>query len=187
VESLDVLPTVLDLLGLLDLRDSLDSRDLHDPSGGDVAVEFSVSFAGRSLVPAMRGKPLPPRAILVETEMSRFYIADSLSRGRWKLIADRSGALERSVDGNVRLRARGESRGPPAHYLFDLKADPAERWDVSGEHPEIAERLRGELDEMLRAAATRGRGVAKGATRNLSVEEREELRSLGYVESDSPL
>jgi arylsulfatase A-like enzyme len=168
VESLDVLPTVLDLL------------DLRDLSGRDAAP----SFSGRSLVPAMRGETLPPRAILAETEISRFYVADSLILGRWKLIADRSGALQRSTEGNVSLRARNASRGPPADYLFDLDTDPSERRDVSDQHHEIAEQLRGELDEMLRAAAARGRGFEKSDERTLSVEEREALHSLGYVEAD---
>ena len=127
---------------------------------------------------------MPPRAILAETEMSRFYVADSLVLGRWKLIADRSGALQRSTDGNVSLRARNASRGPPANYLFDLDTDPAERRDVSDQHHEIAERLRRKLDEMLRAAAARGRGFEKSDERSLSVEEQEALHSLGYVETD---
>ncbi len=168
VESLDVLPTILDLLDLRDLS-------CRDPAP---------SFSGRSLVPAMRGETLPPRGILAETEMSRFYVADSLILGRWKLIADRSGALQRSTDGNVRLRARNASRGPPANYLFDLDADPAERWDVSDQHYEIAEQLRRELDEMLHTAAARGRGFEESDKRSLSVEELEALDSLGYVETD---
>jgi hypothetical protein len=134
----------------------------------------------------MRGETLPPRAILAETELSRFYVAHSLTLGRWKLIADRSGALERSIDGDVSLRARSSARGDPATYLFDLDADPAERRDVSDRHREIAERLGRELDEMLRIAAARGRGFEKSASRSLSAEEREELRSLGYVELGSP-
>jgi hypothetical protein len=37
---------------------------------------------------------------------------------------------------------------------------------------------------MLRAAAARGRGFEKSDERTLSVEEREALHSLGYVEAD---
>jgi arylsulfatase A-like enzyme len=170
VESLDVLPTVLDLL------------DLRDHSGRDATA----SFSGRSLVPAMRGEALPPRAILAETEMSSFYVADSLILGRWKLVADRSGALQRSIEGNVSLRARNASPGPPANYLFDLDADPSERRDVSDQHHAIVEQLYGELDEMLRAAAARGRGFEKSDERGLSAEEQEALHSLGYVENDPP-
>jgi arylsulfatase A-like enzyme len=176
VESLDVLPTILDLLGLRDLP------GLIGLSAGDAAA----SFSGRSLVPAMRGEALPARAILAETEMSRFYVADSLTLGRWKLIADRSGAIKRSADGNVSLRARNVSPGPPAHYLFDLSADPAERQDIADQHHKIVEQLRGELDEMLRTATARGRGFETSAERSLSVEEREELLSLGYIETNSP-
>jgi len=169
VESLDILPTILDLLGV---------RDLGDLSGTDLAAAFS----GRSLVPAMRGRAMPARAILAETEMSSSYVADSLTRGRWKLIADRSGALERSGEGVVRLRARNAARGQPAQYLFDLDIDPKERRDVSDQHPETVERLGRELDQMLSAADTRGRGFEKSAERSISPEEQAELHSLGYVE-----
>jgi arylsulfatase A-like enzyme len=164
VESLDLLPTLLDLLG----------------------IETETPLAGRSLVAAMRGEALPERAILAETEMSQHYVADSLTAGRWKLIADRSGALVRSSEGVVRLRARSEARGAPAEYLFDRIADPRERLDVSLEHPDVVDRLRGKLDQMLATAEARRRGFEASGVRELSPEETEALRALGYLRDDDP-
>lgn len=160
VESLDLLPTLLDLLGIVS----------------------ETPLAGRSLVPAMRGETLPDNAILAETELSAFYVADSLTLGRWKLIRDHSGALQRSPDGTVRVRARHDARGAPADYLFDRTADPGEHRDVSGARPEVTERLQRELDEQLAIAKRRRHRDPAGDERDLSADERDALRALGYLE-----
>jgi choline-sulfatase len=68
VSSLDIMPTVLELLGV-------------EPPG---------PMAGQSLVELMRGVASPPRPILSELKREKpGWVFDSLELGRWKLIVDR--------------------------------------------------------------------------------------------------
>ena len=59
--------------------------------------------------------------------------------------------------------------------LFDLAADPGERVDLAGRQPDVVAGLKARLDRFLliRPEAT--------SPVNLTPEERERLRSLGYV------
>lgn len=58
--------------------------------------------------------------------------------------------------------------------LFNLDSDPGEMLDVSAQHPDVADALRGRLDQALE-------GAAEGADVELSKEEVERLKSLGYL------
>ena len=69
VRQIDVMPTVLELLGL------------PVPEG----------LEGTSLVSAMRGEPLPDLPVLGELRQSPRHRSDSLQRGDWKLLVDRAG------------------------------------------------------------------------------------------------
>jgi arylsulfatase A-like enzyme len=59
--------------------------------------------------------------------------------------------------------------------LFHLAADPGERVDVSAVQPRVVEALRARRDEALRDAA-------EGADVELSKEEVERLKALGYLQ-----
>jgi arylsulfatase A-like enzyme len=59
--------------------------------------------------------------------------------------------------------------------LFDLHADPGELTDVAPRRPEIVTRLREQLDRFQQGPAPAGDAV------NLTPEQIERLRSLGYV------
>jgi arylsulfatase A-like enzyme len=58
--------------------------------------------------------------------------------------------------------------------LFDLRTDPGERVDVAANRPEVVARLREQLDHFQQGPAT-------GNAVNLTPEQIEKLRSLGYV------
>lgn len=49
----------------------------------------------------------------------------------------------------------GRKGGDPAQamQLFDLQSDPGEQKDIAAEHPEVVKQLKGQFDEMNRAAA----------------------------------
>ncbi len=66
----------------------------------------------------------------------------------------------------------------PEPELYNLRADPKETTNVIAQRPEVAARLESELDTFL--AATREPDDAAARSR-LSPEERERLRSLGYL------
>jgi hypothetical protein len=65
--------------------------------------------------------------------------------------------------------------------LFDLAADPRERYDVSAAHPEVAARLQGlsraRVIEPLRALVARG-----GVGADVDPETRAMLEALGYTQ-----
>jgi arylsulfatase A-like enzyme len=180
VESLDILPTLLELLEIEVDGEVTGEVDGGGGSGGGRGLPMQ----GRSLVAAMRGDGLRERAILAETEMFTQYVADSLTLGPWKLIADRSGGLQRSSTGEITLRPRVMARGEPGEYLFDRNADPSERVDVAHAHPEIAEQMRVRLAAMLAAATTRRGAREASPPPSLSRGELGALRALGYLEDD---
>jgi arylsulfatase A-like enzyme len=59
--------------------------------------------------------------------------------------------------------------------LYDLTADPHEQTDIAGAHPDVVADLRGWLERL------RGAGTASGDAVTLTPEQRERLRSLGYI------
>lgn len=113
VELIDVVPTVLGLLGL---------------------EGFAAELPGRSLVPALRDGALPDlgrRVFLlrqpygrgsVEVDQGRVRVGGmklAVREGRWKFISDKSGVAE----------------------LYNLEADPGETRNRIAEEPETARRL----------------------------------------------
>jgi arylsulfatase A-like enzyme len=146
VSLVDVVPTVLDLLGL--------------PAPADID--------GRSLrrLWADPEQQRKPRALFIEADMdppgptSRVMVpGDDLAvrKGRWKLVLDPSSD-------------RAE--------LHDLDADPRETRDVAAEHPEIVRDLLGELERFT------ARRAQQGEAPELTAEDLEKLRGLGYAGDD---
>jgi hypothetical protein len=68
----------------------------------------------------------------------------------------------------------------PEYELFQRAEDPLDSKNVAAEHPDIVERLKGELDawHKMVAAAQLPETVSE---ENLSPQELERLRSLGYI------
>jgi hypothetical protein len=65
------------------------------------------------------------------------------------------------------------------YRLFDLARDPGESRDVQQEHEAIATRMRGDLQSWIRHEAAH---AAAPAAVEMTEEERERLRSLGYLQ-----
>ena len=126
-----VLPTALDLLGVL-------------------------PESGKSLAPALRGKPIASAECYGETEQPytgygwaplRAFVSD-----RWKFIRS------------------------PVPELYDLDRDPNEMENLAQLHPDIIT----QLDERL-AGLEDGLQRAEAETVSLSAAERRQLESLGYA------
>jgi arylsulfatase A-like enzyme len=113
VSLVDVMPTLLDLLGIRVAGKRLDGTSLR---GAVDTVEQRVVFSGGS-----RG---------------RVVVRD----GRYKLYRfDRRGHLNRALNF---LRPAGEGASEPVEHLFDLDEDPGERHDIRDRLPTVATRLR---------------------------------------------
>ena len=102
----DVAPTILEAMGLT----------------------VPEEFFGRSLLPSMRGNPLPPR----------FAYGELLPAPSW----NHSARMMVSPDGKSKIYARTSDR---RFELYDLAADPEERNELSGERKEELARMKEEL------------------------------------------
>lgn len=86
-------------------------------------------------------------------------------------------ARQRSVrQGRFKLVEVPQPQGGYERRLFDLQSDPTELEDVSSRHPEVMARLGDEL-----SAWTAGLPSHQGLG-NLSPEEEDQLRALGYID-----
>lgn len=137
-------------------------RDRSLAGSVDVAPTV-LEWAGVPPPRTLEGIPLPlggrapsgRRAIVAQYGNARYAVRTR----SWKLIDNRGGGTDR-------------------FELYDLNADPGERHDVAGIHPEIAERLRAELSAWLQE---RGTPVPAGPPVTLDDEEERRLRALGYL------
>jgi arylsulfatase len=141
VEGIDVMPTVLEYLGI------------PAPRG----------IRGRSLWPLIRGEVTPSRIAMSEHAGKNLV---ALRSDRFKYIKHlRTAHLQPSypfTDGR--------------EELYDLKADPQERKDLSGELPDVMRVFRKELHARRASKLALSAGKAE-----LNEEAVEVLRALGYV------
>jgi arylsulfatase A-like enzyme len=123
-----------------------------------LALAAPPDLEGESLVGLMRGEAYVRPPVLAEVRLHAPW--ESLETEQWKLI---------------RSPRTAETR------LYAVREDPTEQRDVSGEHPEVVQRLEAELDERVRAAQEKGRRYPRSPGPRLDPEERERLRDLGYL------
>ncbi len=157
-QNVDVAPTILALAGLDGLQ-GVDGRPL--------------------LVPEERGgtfRPAPGRPKvfaesdyqLIHPENRRYHIPGP--RGRWSSVSD----------GRYKLihipRPSGESI-----EIYDLQEDPGERVNLHKSRGGPGAEIRGDLLRALRRFVDYEAGVGPRDPRGLSPEDRERLRSLGYI------
>lgn len=152
VSLVDVMPTLVELFDL------------------PVPYDLPYVLEGRSLLPALEGRPLAAREVFSESGRShhpeeierrvRFDVAGrfrAVYRGRWKLVWTPFQTPEREFS------------------LYDVETDPAETEDLyRPDHPEVPA-LRRALSAWLREDETRTETA-------LDERDVELLRSLGYVE-----
>ena len=142
--TLDIVPTILDA----------------------VKVSYPPELAGRSLLPALHGRPLPGgERLFAQNERNLSATFDR----RYKLVA---------TPQDDRLR----------YAFYDREADPAETRDASAARPDVLREQRRTLDAFLAAADaewTRTRRLLEGApaASRLTPEACEKLKALGYVQT----
>ena len=150
-QTVDLMPTIVELAGL-----------------PEVAGQDGVSFA-----PALRGDGPPPPADrpIVLQEFNRWGVVRTLPEGIYKLTTPiHPKKRDRLLSGKKTALQRVR--------LFDLAQDPAERNEISSEHPDIVARLTADL-----AALGSATPMANSNHRDdITEEELEGLRAIGYVE-----
>ena len=124
VETVDLLPTILDLLG--------------------VPVPEGLVHRGRSLVPLLRGEEMEGRDFVFASAR-----CDPTRYGDrpYQLDGDRQIDTVRSSDWKL-ISFPGHDRD--YNELYDLEADPGERHDVAAKNPLLARSLLQKLDEWRR-------------------------------------
>ncbi|MDJ0847346.1 MAG: sulfatase [Myxococcota bacterium] len=161
-ESIDIAPTIWDLLGL------------PPPA----------SYEGRSLLPRIRAAADGEADGDGEAFSELGEHIRSIRTKRWHYLYNPR-EMPAPIPKQRALRA-GESFTIEREELYDVLADPRETTNVVERHPDVAARLRRRIEERLaRAAAAPPRAPeASAAPTPLDIppETREELRRLGYLE-----
>jgi arylsulfatase A-like enzyme len=155
VESIDVMPTILEL-ARLPLPEQIQGQSLLPLMGGSDPA--SLGWKPRPAVAERRWAPITNDGE-VDVDVDSFAVVD----GRWKLVWNTS---------------RPDLR--PEHELFDHRQDPLNLHDVARQHPEVVERLADYL-ERWRDSALAARVETEADIEEMSAEELETLRSLGYI------
>ncbi len=153
VSLVDVVPTLFELL------------DRSPPERMARRIE------GRSLVPCMRGEPLPPRPVFAESGRSQF---PELVRRRARNDVD--GRFRAVTVGDWKLIWTPHLSEPLAWELYDLGDDPGETENrYRADHPQV---------DVLKAHLRRwlAQGDPAPRERDLAEPDREALRALGYLE-----
>ena len=155
VSMIDVLPTVLDLVGL-------------------PPAEIS---QGQSLVPLLMGREgWEPRPVILE-ELGRNPVDGRLS-GLIEVVDGRWGA---SLEINPDPDTAEDERRPVPLLLYDLWTDPMAFWSVHAEHPDLVEKYTTFLEEQVAAHQALAARFTPGGQVVLTPGQLERLRALGYI------
>jgi arylsulfatase A-like enzyme len=155
VQLIDVMPTVLDLLGLT----------IPD------VVE------GQSLVPFVKGQPFQRRGSVMASRFAHPYSRHNelapenridsvaLVNASWKLI----------------YRDKGQSVGLARVELYDRRKDGTDAKNVAGEHPQEVERMMSEIGKWTKVQKQVRNLLGRGAKATIDQQTMNQLRTLGYL------
>lgn len=159
VQTIDVMPTLLELSGIKP-PDGLQGQSLVpllEPAAGaarDARWQRRPAISQKALTDARQAAAPPP------SDTESFAITD----GQWKL-----------VHHTVR------PRGGPEFELYDFRKDPLDLTDVAARQPDVVSRLSRALDGWKRMAQAARLSPDADTTKDLSPEQLQRLKSLGYV------
>jgi arylsulfatase A-like enzyme len=161
VESIDLMPTLLELAGL-PAPEGIQGQSLLPL----VAARGDLASAGRS---GWRRRPaVAEKADIKDTGGGNLTGAEleavAIVSDGWRLIHN--------------TKNRGER---PEFELYDHAKDPLNLTDVAAAHPGVVVRLAKELEAWRKATVTGKLQASGGADESLSAQEMERLRALGYL------
>jgi len=155
VQLLDLMPTVLELVGV----------------GAEGVVQ------GQSLAPLARGLPFQRKAAVM---LSRFAHPNASPRG---FVPEyRTGAFARiDADWKLIYRDQAEKAGLNRVELYDRRADRRETKNLAAQHPEVVARLMADVTQWIEGQKQVRKLLGPGGKAALDVQTLERLRSLGYL------
>jgi arylsulfatase A-like enzyme len=158
VQTIDLMPTLLDLSGL------------PAPAGvqGHTLTPLLARAAGGLHAAATASRPAISEKAETKNAANpppRDTASEAVVEGGWKLIHNTK-----------------RPDGKPEFELFDHAQDPLDAHDVAAAHPDEVVRLAKTLDAWRRMATAARLKPDSEANQNLSKEELERLKSLGYIQ-----
>jgi len=120
---------------------------------GSASADLATAMDIFPTIAGIVGASLPRARAIDGQDIRPFLEGRSPSPDEWFCYFN-NGRLEGVRDRRWKLHLTFPDQGEPAAGLFDLSLDPAERFDVAGEHPDIVLRLR---ERMQRFAGELGR------------------------------
>ena len=153
VQLIDVVPTLLDLLGM--------------PAGG--------VLQGQSLLPLMKGQHLARKGYVAS---SKFAHPNPKASGP-ENSTDSFTLLDR--DWKFIYRVQAKRAGLPEVELYDRRADRAETKNLAAQHPDIVAGFRAEMTQWIEGQKQVRKLLGPGGTATLDPESLRRLRSLGYL------
>lgn len=163
VSMLDLLPTVLDLLGL-PVPETAQGRSLASVLLGDGAWEPSPVFLDE---------------FYLDEETGELHGLIEVVDGWWgaSLEIGEGAANEIGTVG-----ARTEEQRPAPLLLYDLRSDPFTRHSLHEERPELVEKYTRLLGRRLEEHLELGEKLGKGGQVAVGQEQLDALRALGYIQ-----
>jgi arylsulfatase A-like enzyme len=161
VETIDVMPTVLELsrLPVPTAAQGKSFLPFVKSAGKSNGAEAGTSSWNR---PAISEKAITTQAF--GAPPPRKTESFSIVMDGWKLIHNTKNA-----------------EGKPEFELYEVRIDPLNLSDVSSTHPDIVQRLSKELDAWRRFAQANRLKPDTEASKELTEEQLERMRSLGYI------
>ena len=156
VSMIDVLPTLLDLLGL-------------------PAAEIA---QGQSLVPLMSGRDgWEPRPVILDEFYADFTTGEL--EGVIEVVDGRWGA---SLEINPDPEGPPEERRPAPLLLYDLWNDPMALWSLHEERPDLVQKYTAFLEDQFEAHMALSQYFTRSGEVVLTPEQLRTLRTLGYIQ-----
>jgi arylsulfatase A-like enzyme len=112
---------------------------------GSVSADLARTLDILPTIAGIAGAPLPAGRAIDGQDIRAFLEGKAPSPDEWFFYYDAGGRLEGVRDRRWKLHLRFPDKAEPVTELFDLAADPSERWDVAAEHPDIVTRLAGRM------------------------------------------
>ena len=155
VQLIDVMPTVLDLLGL----------------------RIPDVVEGQSLLPFAKGQPFQRRGAVITSRFAYSYSQqnESLAENRVDSVA--------LLDANWKLiyREKAKEAGLKRVELYDRRADRGDSTNVAARNPAEVDRIMTELGKWMAAQKLIRDALGHGAKATLDQQTLDRLRSLGYL------
>jgi arylsulfatase A-like enzyme len=121
----------------------------HIPAG-TVSADLARTLDILPTIAGIVGARLPAGRAIDGQDIRLFLEGKGSSPDEWFFYYDAGGRLEGVRDRRWKLHFTFPEKGEPAAALFDLLLDPAERWDVAGENPDVVSRLNERMRQFAR-------------------------------------